>query len=61
MQITLVAGQGQVLQIIPTSMLPGDNVFDVENVKRLVHLMEAAVLTAVSRSSTRFVPVARPH
>ena len=42
------AGEGEVARVVRPAVLPGDDVFDLESKERLVVLVGAAILAAVS-------------
>ena len=49
-EVVLVTGQGQITWRIRTSVLTGDDVFDVEGEERIIVLMELAVFAALLRA-----------
>lgn len=55
-QVVLVTGKGQVAWRIRTSVLTGDDVFDVECEERIIALMELAVFATLPRAPSDQVP-----
>lgn len=49
-EVVLVTGQGQIAWRIRTTMLTGNDVFDVEGEERVIVLMELAVFAALPRA-----------
>lgn len=61
MQVAVIAGQGEVFRLIPATMLPGDDVLNVQRVERVRALWESAVFATIACSLAHERPRLRIH